>query len=341
MKSKQSPPGQAGSPPSPENDARHWHDLFEHAPISLWEEDYSAIQRFFDNLRAEGVSDLRAYLAAHPQAVRECMARIVVLDVNARTYDLFNAGSKQELIANLEKIFRDRMEEHFADELVDIWNGVTSYEREGVNYSLNGNPIDIQLWWRVLPGHEHSLDRVLVSISDITARKKAENYLRYLGTHDVMTGLHNRAYFVEARERAEKDGPYPVSILIADLNDLKHVNDHFGHEEGDNLLRRAAEVLKEAFGGGETVARMGGDEFAALLPGLGALEAQEVRLRLHKYISLNNTYYQGPELHLSLGVATGQPGEALEDIQRQADDRMYAEKREYHQQAPHASAGHP
>lgn len=315
------------------SEVNHWRDLFEYAPISLWEEDYSAIRQFFDALQAEGVTDLRDYLAGHPEVVHTCMSKIVVLDVNRKTLDLFGAESKQELLANLDKIFRDRMDVHFSEELVDVWKGVLSYEREGVNYSLKGDPIDIQLWWRVLPGHEQTLDRVLVSISDITARKRAENYLRYLGTHDVMTGLYNRAFLVEELERIEKEGPYPVSILIADLNDLKRVNDVYGHDEGDNLLRRTAEVFKAAFTDKETVARMGGDEFAVLITGVGEVEAEQVLVRIRKLLSLNNTYYQGPDLHISLGIATGKSGQPLIEIQRLADDRMYAEKREFHRLA--------
>jgi diguanylate cyclase (GGDEF)-like protein len=316
---------------TPSNELDHWQEIFEYAPISLWEEDYSAIQQFFDSLRAEGVTDLRLYLAQHPAAVHACMSKIAVLDVNRKTLELFGATSKENLLANLDKIFRDRMNVHFADELVDIWNGVTSYEREGVNYSLKGDPIDIQLWWRVLPGHERTLDRILVSISDITARKRAENYLRYLGMHDVLTGLFNRAYFEEESVRIEKEGPHPVSILIADLNELKSVNDAFGHEEGDNLLRRAAEVLRAAFTGNEITARMGGDEFAVLMPGVGTAEVEQVLARIRKLIALNNTYYQGPELYISLGIATGEKGRSLRQVQREADDRMYVEKREYHQ----------
>lgn len=308
----------------------HWQETFEYAPISLWEEDYSAIRQFFDSLRADGVTDLRLYLAQHPEAVQDCMARIVVLDVNRKTLELFGASSREELLANLDKVFRDRMNVHFTDELVDMWNGVTFYEREGVNYSLKGDPIDIQLWWRVLPGHEQTLDRILVSISDITARKRAENYLRYLGTHDVMTGLFNRAYFVEERERIEKEGPYPVSILIADLDNLKRVNDAFGHEEGDMLLRRAAEVLRAAFTETEVTARMGGDEFAVILPGVGKDENEQLLERIRKLIALNNTYYQGPELHISLGIAAGDKGCLLKQVQREADDRMYLDKREFH-----------
>ena len=312
------------------SEAEHLRALFEFAPISLWEEDFSGVKTCLDDLRARGVTDLRGYIRKRPGFVQQCMDRIVVLDVNRKTLELFGAASREELLANLPRIFRDEMGLHFTEELVDLWNGKHFYEREGVNYSLNGEPIDIHIQWTVLPGFEATLGRVLVSINDITARKRAEEYLKYLGTHDVLTGLYNRAYFDEARDRIEKEGPYPVSILIADLDSLKVVNDEFGHEEGDNLLRRAAEVLKAAFPEGEVAARIGGDEFAVLLPATDESQTEEIIARLRKLIELNNTYYQGPALQTSLGAATGQKNSTLTDIQRQADDRMYAEKREHH-----------
>ncbi len=316
--------------PVPTSELNHWRELFEYAPISLWEEDYSGIHKFFAELRSRGVKDLARHLADHPEDVHLCISRITILQVNRKTLELFGATSQQDLIANLDKIFRDRMDVHFASELVDMWNGATSYEREGINYSIQGDPIDIQLWWRVLPGHEQDLSRVLVSISDITARKRAETYLRYLGTHDVLTGLYNRAFFVEQMDRLEKEGPFPVGILIGDLNDLKLVNDTYGHEAGDELLRRIAEVFRSAFTETDIVARMGGDEFAILLPGFSPSAGEKVLSRIRKLISLNNTYYQGPDLLISLGIAVGTRGQSLIEVQRLADDRMYIEKRDYH-----------
>jgi diguanylate cyclase (GGDEF)-like protein len=311
----------------------HFHGLFENAPISLWEEDYSQLKIFLDDLRAQGVSDLRVYLRDHPGTVQECMNLIRVLDVNGKTLELFGAGSKEELLAHLDKVFRDQTGIHFTDELVDMWKGKLAYEREGINYTLNDDPIDIQLWWRVLPGYEQTFGRVLVSISDITARKQAEKYLKYLGTHDVLTGLYNRAYFSEEFDKVEREGPYPVSILIADLDNLKHVNDTSGHEEGDQLLRRAAEVFKAAFTENQVVARMGGDEFAIILPAIDEIGAQQIIENIHKLIELNNTYYQGPPLRMSLGTAACDRQGTFHDIQRLADDRMYEDKREHHRLA--------
>ena len=137
---------------------KRFHNLFEYAPISLWEEDYSAIKKEFDSLRAQGVTDLRTHLNSDPQTVRRFMGMIRVLDVNRKTLSLFEAMDKDSLLANLGKVFRDSMGEHFKNELVDMWDGKTYYEREGINYSLTGEPVNVHLHWTLMPGHENDFD---------------------------------------------------------------------------------------------------------------------------------------------------------------------------------------
>ena len=174
-----------------------FESLFELSPISLWEEDFSALKKYFDELRTQGVTDLKAYIAQHPEVVLHCAGLLQVCNVNQKTLNLFGASSKDELLGNLDQVIRDEMKAHFTDEMIDMWYGKLSYEREGINYSLNGDPINIQLNLRIMPGHEDDFSWVLVAIQDITARKKAEEYLRYLGTHDVITGLYNRAFLMK------------------------------------------------------------------------------------------------------------------------------------------------
>jgi diguanylate cyclase (GGDEF)-like protein len=309
---------------------RRLHHLFESSPISLWEEDYSAIKAFFDSLRAQGVTDFQEYLADHPETALHCAGLIKVLDVNQKTLELFGASNKGQLLNNLGQIFRDEMGAHFAKELTDLWNGKLSYCREGINYSLAGEPIQIQLDFRVMPGHEDDFGWVLVAIQDITARKKAEEYLRYLGTHDALTGVYNRAYFEETIFRLDANERRPISVVIADLNGLKYVNDNFGHQAGDNLIRRAAEVLKAAFNNGQLVARIGGDEFAVILPDASEEDAQDYVRELHALMEVNNKYYREPELSMSLGVAVRKDGVSLEKVIGWADDAMYRSKGEYY-----------
>ena len=309
---------------------RRLHSLFEASPISLWEEDYSAIKSYFDSLRAQGVTDLQDYLEDHPEATLHCASLIKVLDVNQKTLNLFGAHSKDHLVSNLNQVFRDEMETHFAKELIDLWNGTLAYEREGVNYSLSGDPINILLNFKIMPGHEQDLSWVLVSIQDITARKKAEEYLHYLGTHDVMTGLFNRAYFEETIQKLEHSRKDPVSIIVLDLNYLKKTNDTLGHQAGDKLIRRLAEVLTAAFNNGQIAARIGGDEFAIILPRTEEAETAEFIKQIHALMEINNKYYREPILSISIGAATSQPGMNMERVIQLADDAMYKNKAEYH-----------
>jgi diguanylate cyclase (GGDEF)-like protein len=311
--------------------------LFEYAPISLWEEDYSDLKQHLDQLRASGVTDLGAHLAQHPEIVSESMARIRVTKVNRKTLHMFHAASRDELMANLDRVFRDEMRKHFYDELLAIWRGEQEFACDGVNYTLDGEPIDIRLNWAVLPGAEISYDHVLVSIEDITANKKAEDYLKYLGTHDVLTGLYNRAYFAEELARLGRGRRFPVSLIMADLNGLKQVNDSLGHAEGDKLLRRAAEVLQASVRAEDLVTRTGGDEFAIILPATSAEAAAEAILRIQGVAELNNKFHGTPELSFSLGTATGLEGANLADVLREADDIMYVEKRAHH--ARHGERG--
>jgi diguanylate cyclase (GGDEF)-like protein len=222
------------------------------------------------------------------------------------------------------------MRAHFRTELVHLWEGLLADEVEGINYALNGDRLNIQLHWAVLPGSEHSLEHVLISITDITARKKAEDYLKYLGTHDVLTGLYNRAYFEEELARLGRGRQFPVSLIVADVDGLKGVNDNRGHAEGDKLIRRAAEVLQASVRAEDIVTRIGGDEFAILLPATNSAAATQALARIHSLTELNNKYYSLPALSLSLGAATGEGGRNLNEVLRQADDQMYVEKRAHH-----------
>ena len=187
-------------------------------------------------------------MSVHPDFVTRCMEQIQVLDVNQHTLDMFGASPQDDLLSKLDEVFRDEMHDSFADQLLDLWNGKTVQIREVVNYALSGELINIHMQFAVMPGHEANWDLVLVSLVDITARKKAEAYLEYLGKHDALTRLRNRAYYVEELNRISRKGPWPLSVVAMDLNGLKTVNDNQGHAAGDAMLRRAGEVLAKATG---------------------------------------------------------------------------------------------
>jgi diguanylate cyclase (GGDEF)-like protein len=301
--------------------------LFEHSPVSLWVEDFSAVKRLLDGARAAGIADFRVFTDVHPEFVERCMQEIHVLDVNQHTLDMFAARDKQTLLNRLRDVFRDDMRPHFREQLIDLWEGKLFQQREVLNYSLDGNEVHVHLQFSVLPGHERDWDIVLVALTDITARKKAEAYLEYLGKHDVLTQLRNRSFYVDEMNRLERKGPYPVTVVIADLNGLKRVNDQLGHAAGDTLLRRAGEVLAKAIETPFHAARIGGDEFAILMPGTDERGGAAMIETIRQLVELNNQFYPGAPLSFSMGTATCERSERLESAVRRADLLMYEEKR--------------
>ena len=304
--------------------------LFEHSPVSLWVEDFGAIKKLLDEIRDLGIDDLRVFTDVHPEFVQRCMSEIRVLDVNQETLDLFQAPDKPTLLRRLNEVFRDDMERSFREQLIDLWNGKLFQRREVLNYALDGNEVHVLMQFSVLPGHEHDWSLVQVALTDITARKKAETYLEFLGTHDVLTKLYNRAFYVDELNRIERKGIRPVTIVMADLNGLKAANDQWGHAVGDALLRRVGEVLAKAVDKPSCAARIGGDEFALLLPGVDAHGGETLMEEIRRLTDLNNQFYPGMMLSLSMGAATSAFGERLEEVVRRADVAMYEAKRDFY-----------
>ncbi|WP_238587249.1 sensor domain-containing diguanylate cyclase [Cupriavidus sp. IDO] len=305
--------------------------LFEHSPVSLWVEDFSVVKMLLDEVRAAGITDFRTFLNVHPDFVSRCMQEIRVLDVNQQTLLMFGAASKEILLSRLGDVFRDDMRIHFAEQLIDLWHEKLWQQREVINYALDGRAVDVFMQWSVFPGREAEWDQVLVSLTDITARKKAEAYVEFLGKHDVLTKLYNRAFYEDELARLGRKGPWPVSVVAVDLNGLKTVNDQFGHGDGDALLRRTGEVLKKAVGEQACVARTGGDEFMVLLAGRDERGAATVVEQIQQVVELNNQFYPGTGLSFSIGTATCTQGERLSDIVKLADSRMYEAKRAYYE----------
>ncbi len=200
------------------------------------------------------------------------------------------------------------------------------WDGELIHTSADGRQI-IVASRQALRRDEQGNPRAILEINyDITDRKQSEERLRYASTHDGLTDLYNRAYYEEEIRRLERGRQFPVGVIVADLNGLKVTNDQHGHAAGDVLLKRAARVLKNAFHAEDVVARIGGDEFAVLLPAANAAALDAACARLRQLQSADNAAYPGFALSIALGAALADRGAQLSDALKQADARMYEEK---------------
>ena len=166
---------------------------------------------------------------------------------------------------------------------------------------------------------------------DITDRRKSEDEIRYRAAHDGLTGLANYREFVESLEqevrRTGRTGQ-PFALLLLDLDDLKTINDRFGHLTGNLALKRLAGVMKQHCRATELAARFGGDEFAILLLDADAEQAQKVADRIRDGLRLHP---ESPRLSVSIGLsAYPQDGPTAASLLEAADKRLYQDKKLHH-----------
>jgi diguanylate cyclase (GGDEF)-like protein/PAS domain S-box-containing protein len=162
-------------------------------------------------------------------------------------------------------------------------------------------------------------------IEDITERKAAEDKVRHMSYYDQLTNLYNRNYMEEEFKRLDTERQLPFSIIMADVNGLKLVNDTYGHLVGDQLLCKAAEIIRENSRSEDIVARWGGDEFVILLPLTSEDEANQIGKRIGK--SCESVFVEDFPVSIALGSATRKSiSKTLTATLKEAEDKMYKNK---------------
>ena len=163
-------------------------------------------------------------------------------------------------------------------------------------------------------------------IRALREKRVAEERVRYLSEHDSLTGLRNRAFFDAELSRLGKEGRYPVSLIIADLDGLKRVNDELGHQVGDLLIQRAAQVLQSCLAPTDVLARLGGDEFVIMLEAASESQAHATLERIRIAEASTNRKDRLFPIHVSVGAGTASEPGGLREALRRADQAMYEDK---------------
>jgi len=192
---------------------------------------------------------------------------------------------------------------------------------ERINVSINAFPIVL----------EKGQIGVYAIYENITRRKKEEKRIKYLSFHDQLTGLYNRRFFESEMDRLNKSRLLPISIIMTDINNLKVVNDRYGHAEGDRYIKMIAESIQAAVRNEDILARVGGDEFAILLPKTNGAESKKIIKRIKNNITKSCDKHSYP-VGISAGYSIKKNYKTnLKDVFKRADFMMYKIKKSDHE----------
>lgn len=165
----------------------------------------------------------------------------------------------------------------------------------------------------------------VVTFMDITERKQKEAEIKYLSCHDTLTGLFNRRCFEDNQRKVDNADNLPISVIVADINGLKMTNDIFGHDAGDELIKKSAEIILKSCRESDLVARVGGDEFIILLPKTKEEDAKKIITRIKS--EFTKARLAAIKCSISLGYDTKTyVNQSLEEVMSNAENAMYKDK---------------
>lgn len=217
--------------------------------------------------------------------------------------------SKNKFIQEDKKVFETKKTVK-KEEKIELGNGENLYTEIIKTPVLNDN---------------NEVSGIIGLLLDITDRKKIEKKLKYLSYTDILTKVYNRTCFEEKAKKIFKEENLPMGIIMGDTNGLKIVNDTLGHEEGDELLKLTTKVLKDVCKGNELIFRIGGDEFAIIIP--KAKENECETLIKNIIDSCNNYKHDLIKISIALGYSvTYDLDKSIYDTLKEAEDMVYRKK---------------
>ncbi|WP_409229051.1 sensor domain-containing diguanylate cyclase/phosphohydrolase [Gudongella sp. SC589] len=208
--------------------------------------------------------------------------------------------------------------------LKSIDEGIPAFVDDEVFWRKDGSCFDVE--YDSHPQKENGeIVGAVVTFTDATEKRKIQEELQYLSFHDPVTNLYNKTFFQEEVKRLDVDRNLPISVIVGDINGLKLTNDILGHEAGDDLIRAAAQTMKEICRSDDIIARTGGDEFTILLPSTTLQDAERICERIKKSIESKKINIFKGSISTGCAVKT-ETGESMDEILKLADKRMYLDK---------------
>ena len=282
----------------------------------LWTEHKMIKDRYesiFDN-----INDM-VFLVDIYKNKQEKVPQFRISEANAKLREKLRYKKETLENSSLEKFMQDKD----INELVRIVQGEGSSLFTAEFFTGQQKTIPVEINARKVKIHKN--EQILCAARDITKKKEKEERINYLLFHDDLTDLYNRRFFEEEIKRLDTERQLPLSIFIIDINGMKLVNDSYGHEVGDELLIKTANLLQSTFREEDILARWGGDEFSVLLPQTNEKEAENILSR----IKFRCEETEQDKLPVSLGVgfaAKKQEDQNIFEVLNKADSEMYRDK---------------
>ena len=169
---------------------------------------------------------------------------------------------------------------------------------------------------------------IYASGRDITEKYEKQQEVAFLSFHDYLTGLYNRRYIEDAIKRLDTLRNLPLTIMMVDINGLKLINDAFGHQTGDALLKTVANIIRKVCRSDDIIGRMGGDEFLIILPNTDYKQAKKIKQRMIKYAKDTPVGLFVVSFAIGYAVKT-MDSQDIDQIKKIADKNMYRHKSKY------------
>jgi diguanylate cyclase (GGDEF)-like protein/PAS domain S-box-containing protein len=309
-----------------------YRSLFEAAPISLWEQDWSELKDFVEQTEKRSGESFASLLDKQPELLGSAMAHIRILTVNEATATLFGSKSKQRILLRFMQQGATSPHWVIRQQLLGLLRGQWRVTSEYEDLRDNGESCHIRATLEMPKKHRKDWKRVLTAAADITEARALSQQLEYQATHDALTGLVNRREFEARLEQMLRSADVDRSehaVCYLDLDQFKVINDTCGHAAGDELLRSLGKILARRVRSTDTLARLGGDEFGVLLEHCMPQKALQIARALRN--AIDEFQFVWGEQRFSIGVSIGLVpirghGATIKDVLSAADAACYAAK---------------
>ena len=252
----------------------------------------------------------------------------IIIDSNQAAASMYGEESIDRLIG-MEML--DLIDDDYKSRAIDHMHRVSKKKYDARHVRCDGRKFPVEIQEREIKLQDKTYQ--VLAIRDVTQQKQVEMQLQDLANTDPLTGINNRRHFFQLADkelartvRYQSD----LSILMLDIDNFKSINDNFGHSIGDQVIKSAADTLTSLLRENDIVGRLGGEEFAALLPGTAIRPGHDAAERIRKTVSETAIPVAGKQIRFTVSIGVAQyksEDDNIDSIINRADSALYEAKK--------------